>query len=67
MVQLTKNELEEIINELEKYKGRHTELITVYIPAGQNLYTVVDQLEAEKSTAKNIKFSKICFHELKRL
>jgi len=55
MVQLTKNELEEIINELEKYKGRHTELITVYIPAGQNLYTVVDQLEAEKSTAKNIK------------
>ena len=45
MVQLTKNELEEIINELEKYKGRHTELITVYIPAGQNLYTVVDQLQ----------------------
>ncbi len=55
MTELSKNELEEIINELEKYKGRHTELITVYIPAGQNLYTVVDQLEAEKSTAKNIK------------
>ena len=48
-------ELEELIEKLEKYRGRATELITVYIPAGQNIYTVADQLEAEKSTAKNIK------------
>ncbi|MBI2043356.1 peptide chain release factor aRF-1 [Candidatus Pacearchaeota archaeon] len=51
----TKPELEEVLEELEKYKGRQTEFITVYVPAGQNIYTVVDQLEAEKSTAKNIK------------
>jgi peptide chain release factor subunit 1 len=49
------DELKETIEELEKHKGRATELITVYIPSGQNIYTVVDQLEAEKSTAKNIK------------
>ncbi|MFH1311018.1 MAG: peptide chain release factor aRF-1 [Nanoarchaeota archaeon] len=52
---MNKEELFEIIEELEQYKGRATELISVYIPAGQNIYTVVDQLEAEKSTAKNIK------------
>ncbi len=51
----TKEELEVILDELEKYKGRQTEFITVYVPSGQNLYTVVDQLETEKSTAKNIK------------
>src|SRR3989344_7803331 len=52
---ITKDELAELIEELEAHKGRATELITVYIPEGQNIYTVSDQLEAEKSTAKNIK------------
>src|SRR3989344_5657879 len=52
---ITKQELRELMDELEKYKGRATELVTVYIPEGQNIYTVADQLEAEKSTAKNIK------------
>lgn len=54
-MKISKEELEELMEELEEYKGRATELITVYIPAGQNIYTVADQLEAEKSTAKNIK------------
>lgn len=55
MAQLTKPELEEILEELEKYKGRHTELISVLIPAGYDVNSVQRQLEAEKSTAKNIK------------
>src|SRR3989304_614779 len=55
MPQISKEELRELIEELESQKARATELITVYIPAGQNIYTVADQLEAEKSTAKNIK------------
>ena len=55
MAAITKFELEEIVEKLEGYKGRATELITVYIPAGQNIHTVSNQLEAEKSTAKNIK------------
>lgn len=55
MTQLSKSELEEILEELEEHKGRHTELITVYIPAGYDVNSVQRQLEAEKSTAKNIK------------
>ena len=55
MVALTKNELSEVVEELEKYKGRHTELISVMIPMGYDVNVVQKQLEAEKSTAKNIK------------
>lgn len=50
-----KQELEELIGKLEKIKGRHTELVTVMIPAGYNISAVVRQLEAERSTAENIK------------
>lgn len=52
---ISKIELEEIVQELELYKGTHTELISVYIPAGYDANGVQRQLEAEKSTAKNIK------------
>ncbi len=51
----SKTKLKRIIQELEKYRGRHTELITVYIPAGYNINVIAKQLEAEKSTASNIK------------
>ncbi|MBU2104227.1 MAG: peptide chain release factor 1, partial [Nanoarchaeota archaeon] len=52
---ITKNELEQIVEELGIHKGRHTELISVYIAAGYDVNSVQRQLEAEKSTAKNIK------------
>ncbi|MCW8965705.1 MAG: peptide chain release factor aRF-1 [Candidatus Pacearchaeota archaeon] len=52
---MTNLELEEVLKELEGYKGRATELITVYISAGYDVNSVQKQLEAEKSTAKNIK------------
>ncbi len=52
---LTKEELEEILEELGTYKGKHTELITVYIPAGYDVNSVQRQLGGEKATAKNIK------------
>ncbi len=52
---IDKNELEEVIAELKIYKGRQTELITVYVPAGYDVNAVQRQLEGEKSTAKNIK------------
>jgi peptide chain release factor subunit 1 len=55
MVKFDKNELEELLEKLEKIKGRHTELITVYISEGYDVNSVQKQLEAEKSTAKNIK------------
>ncbi len=52
---MSKDELEEVLNELESHKGRHTELISVYISAGYDANSVQKQLEEEKSTAKNIK------------
>lgn len=52
---MNREELEEVVELLDSIRGRHTELVTVLIPAGHNINTVVDQLEAEKSTAKNIK------------
>lgn len=55
MTKITKDELEEIVEELDEIKGRHTELVTVYIPAGYDVNSVQKQLEAERSTAKNIK------------
>ncbi|MFA4960066.1 MAG: peptide chain release factor aRF-1 [Candidatus Pacearchaeota archaeon] len=50
-----KFELENLIEELEKYRGRHTELITVMVPAGATLTQTTKQLEDEKGTATNIK------------
>lgn len=55
MTTYDKNELEDVLDELALHKGRHTELISVYIPAGYDVNSVQKQLEAEKSTAKNIK------------
>jgi len=50
-----KLQLEEQIEELEAVKGRHTELVTVLIPVDFNIHSVTKQLEAERSTAENIK------------
>ena len=52
---ISKSELSDLLNELKNYKGRHTELITVYISEGYDVNAVQRQLESEKSTAKNIK------------
>jgi len=52
---MDKSEFQEVVEELSSYRGRHTELVTVLVPAGFNLNTISKQLEAEKSTADNIK------------
>jgi len=54
-MKLSKDELQEVVEELENYRGRQTELITVYISEGYEAVSVQKQLEAEQSTAKNIK------------
>ena len=53
--ELTREELKEFIDLMKIHRGQATELITVYIPAGYDFNAVQRQLEAEKSTAKNIK------------
>ena len=47
--------LKNILNTLEKIRGSHTELVSVYIPAGYNLVKMIEQIRGEKSTAQNIK------------
>jgi len=50
-----KQEIEELVALLGNIRGRHTELVTVYIPSGTNIHQVSNQLSAERSTAENIK------------
>jgi len=52
---MSREELAEVLEELGSIRGRHTELVSVLIPAGANLNVVIDQLDTEKSTARNIK------------
>ncbi|MBI4182342.1 MAG: peptide chain release factor aRF-1 [Candidatus Aenigmarchaeota archaeon] len=44
-----------LVEKLARIRGRHTELVTVYVPAGSNLLAVMDQIRTEQSTATNIK------------
>ena len=50
-----KYKLKKLIKELESVRGRHTELVSVYIPAGYNLTDIIGQLKDEQGTAANIK------------
>jgi len=50
-----KRELKRLISELKKIRGRHTELVSVYIPAGYNITKIINHLMEEQSTASNIK------------
>ncbi|MBU1703889.1 MAG: peptide chain release factor aRF-1 [Nanoarchaeota archaeon] len=50
-----KHKLRKIVKELEKHRGRHTELVTVYVPEGYDLNKVINQLSQEQGTATNIK------------
>lgn len=50
-----KQELQELVQLLGGIRGMHTELVTVLIPAGTNIFQVSNQLAAEASTAENIK------------
>lgn len=55
MDQAKKYQLEQTVKELESLRGRHTQLISVYVPAGFTLSQVGTQIENEKGTATNIK------------
>ncbi|MBI1971767.1 MAG: hypothetical protein HYS53_00555, partial [Candidatus Aenigmarchaeota archaeon] len=48
-------ELKKLIRSLKKIRGRHTELVTVYVPAGYSLIEIINQLKSEGSTTQNIK------------
>lgn len=50
-----KYRLKKLIKELGDIRGRHTELVSVYIPAGYSIPDVSNQLKNEQGTASNIK------------
>lgn len=50
-----KYHLKHFIKEVEAVRGRHTELISVYIPAGYDINQKISQLQQEQGTATNIK------------
>jgi peptide chain release factor subunit 1 len=52
---IRKRRLKDLVEELDEFRGRHTELVSVYVPAGYNLNKVTEQIRNEQSTAQNIK------------
>jgi peptide chain release factor subunit 1 len=53
-----KIKLEDFIERMKNYRARHTELVTVLVPAGFDVNIITKQLESEKSTSTNIKSTK---------
>lgn len=47
--------LRKFVNQLKGIRGRHTELVSVYVPAGYDMIKIIQHLDQEKSTASNIK------------
>ncbi len=52
---ITRRELKRLLDELEKIKGRGTELVSVYVPAEYNINEISNLIASEISTAENIK------------
>ena len=50
-----RQKLKKLIRELSSIRGRHTELVSVYIPAGYDLNKIISHLLQEQGTASNIK------------
>jgi peptide chain release factor subunit 1 len=50
-----KYDLERFVKELEKHRGRHTELVSVYVPTEYDLNKIINHLQQEQGTATNIK------------
>jgi len=53
-----KQKLRKFISELEIIRGRHTELVSVYVPADYDLNKIINHLQQEQGTASNIKDAK---------
>ncbi len=50
-----KFELKKFVKEMNSHKARHTELVSVYIPAGYDMNKIINHLQQEQGTAENIK------------
>ena len=50
-----KYKLKKFVRELSQIRGRHTELVSVYIPSGYDIQKIINHLAEEQGTASNIK------------
>ncbi len=50
-----KYKLKKLVKKLSQYRGRHTELVSVYIPNGYDMNKIINHLSQEQGTATNIK------------
>jgi len=50
-----KYRLRQFIMQLENIRGRHTELVSVYVPSGYDIIKIIQHLAQEQGTASNIK------------
>ncbi|MBW2997233.1 peptide chain release factor aRF-1 [Candidatus Woesearchaeota archaeon] len=64
MTEMQKYHLKKFVKELGKHRGRHTELVSVYIPAGYDLNLINKHLSEEQGTASNIKSKQTREHVL---
>jgi len=55
--------LKKLVKTLEGIRGRHTELISLYIPSGYNLQEILNMLKQEYSLTQNVK-SRITRHNV---
>ncbi len=52
---LERHRIRKTLEKLKSYRGRHTELISIYIPDGYDINLVAQTVREEYSTAQNIK------------
>ena len=62
-----RQKLKRLIAELEKIRGRHTELVSVYVPANYELIKIIQHLQQEQGTAENIKDKNTRLHVIDSL
>lgn len=55
ILKIDKDELRYFLDNLRSIRGRHTELVSIYVPAGHNINEIKDMVSKEISTAQNIK------------
>jgi len=53
--EMSKYELKRVLNELDDIRGRNTELVSLYIPAGYDMTKISEFVTSEQSEAENIK------------
>jgi peptide subunit release factor 1 (eRF1)/transcriptional regulator with XRE-family HTH domain len=53
--EMSKYELKKLLKELEDIRGRNTELVSLYIPAGYDMSKISEFITSEQSEAENIK------------